>query len=68
MTKKDYYLIVKVLMDLPRVASRGKLDCVPYDALVGAMCREFEQDNERFNRRTFVAACYPNAKLDDVLR
>lgn len=64
MTKKDYYLMVKVLKHLPRIYG----SYVPYDALVGAMMREFELDNERFNRATFVTACYPDSRLDKVLK
>lgn len=63
MTKKDYYLMVRILKHLPRIYGN-----VPYDALVGAMVREFELDNDRFNRSTFIAACYPDARLDRVLR
>lgn len=62
MTKKDYHLMIKILQHLPRIYGN-----VPYDALVGAMAREFEQDNPRFNRTTFVTACYPDARLDRVL-
>ena len=62
MTRKDYYLIIKVLKDLPRIYGN-----VPYDALVGAMAKEFELDSKRFNRTAFVTACYPDARLDTMM-
>ena len=62
MTRKDYYLIVKVLRDLPRVGTVGQY--VPYESIIGAMCKEFEDDNPRFNRGEFVAACYPDDRID----
>lgn len=64
MTKKDYFLMVRVLKHLPKLYG----SYVPYDALVGAMAKEFEQDNEGFNRTKFVTACYPDTRLDRVVK
>lgn len=64
MTRKDYIAIAKVLLQAQLCASEDKYNSA--EQAIGGVAREiasvFQQDNPRFDRRRFMAACgYVNA-------
>ncbi len=51
MTRKDYELIAKVIMEW---SVSENAECLP---LVNRFVAALEKDNSRFNRGTFIGAC-----------